>query len=42
MIRLRTASTQPPKNPAMMPTVVPMTTESAVARIAMSSEMRAP
>ena len=40
--RLRNASTQPPKKPAMMPSVVPMTTESSVARIAISSEMRAP
>ncbi len=40
--RLRNASTQPPKKPEMMPRVVPMMTDSIVARIAMSSEMRAP
>ena len=40
--RLRNASTQPPKKPEMTPRVVPMTTDRNVARIAMSSEMRAP
>ena len=42
IIRLITESTQPPKNPATVPSVVPMTTESRVARNAISSEIRAP
>ena len=42
MVRLISASTQPPKKPATMPSVVPMMTESIADRNAMSSEMRAP
>ena len=37
-----TVSTQPPKKPATMPSVVPIATDSSVARNAISSEMRAP
>ena len=42
MSRLMTESTQPPRKPATTPSVVPMTTETSVARMAMSREMRAP
>ncbi len=42
MVRPMTASTQPPKKPATMPIVVPMTTDSRVARNAMSREIREP
>ena len=40
--RLITASTRPPKNPAMMPSVEPITTETKVARMAISREIRLP
>jgi hypothetical protein len=42
IVRLMKVSTQPPRNPAITPRVVPMTIATTVARNATSSEMRAP
>ncbi len=40
--RLIAASTQPPKKPATTPIVVPMVTDSRVAKNAISNEIREP
>ena len=40
--RLMNASTQPPKKPAMIPAVVPSSTDNMVAKNAISSEIRDP
>jgi hypothetical protein len=42
IVRLINVSIQPPKYPAITPSTVPSTTDSSVARNAMSSEIREP